>query len=73
MDISKSKAKIIHTRYVIELEHDGCEYHITISNDLKDIFEVDCLKGSHKHGVTELLDVVWQLYMSRKLILGNNY
>lgn len=73
MDISKSKARIIHTRYVIELKHEGCEYHITISNDLKTIFEVDQLSGKPKHGETKLLDVIWRLYMNRKLILDNNY
>jgi hypothetical protein len=56
-----SKAKIIDTRYIIELQYEDSEYHLTVSDDLKNIFEVDCLKGNHKHGITELLDVLWML------------
>lgn len=63
------EAKIIHTRYIIELNYDGCEYHLTVSSDLKDIFDVDCLSGEQKHGETELLDVLWELFSSNELKL----
>lgn len=66
---SETKARLIHTRYIIELNYDGCEYHLTVSSDLKDIFSVDCLSGEQKHDETELRDVLWELFFSGGLKL----
>lgn len=61
------KGRIINTLYVVELNYDGCEYHITITNDLKTIYDVDCLTGDIKHGETELLDVIRSIYVNGDL------
>ena len=66
-----SKAKVIHTHYVIEVIDRDWEYHVTISSDLKDIYDVDTLKfgSGEQHCVTDLLNILQDLFFQNKLNL----
>ena len=64
-----TKGKVIHTRYIIELHHEGSEYHLTVSSDLKDIFDIDHMTGDKSHSIIELTDTLWELFMKGELKL----
>jgi len=66
-----SSAVLIHTRFIIEIIDRGWEYHLTISSDLKDIFNVDMIstgKGE-RHNETELRTIVQTLFLNNELDL----
>lgn len=66
-----SKAKVIHTHYVIEVIDRDWEYHVTISSDLKDIYDVDTLNfgSGEQHSVIDLLTIIQNLFFQNKLNL----
>jgi len=66
-----SKARVVHTHFIIELKDRGWEYHLTVSSDLKDIYEVDVLKtgDGEQHGVIDLLRIVQDLFFKNELDL----
>ena len=66
-----SKAKVIHTRYVIEVIDRDWEYHVTTSSDLKDIYDVDTLNfgSGEQHSVIDLLNIIQNLFFQNKLNL----
>ena len=66
-----SKAKVIHTRYVIEVIDRDWEYHVTTSSDLKDIYDVDTLNfgSGEQHSVIDLLSIIQNLFFQNKLNL----
>jgi hypothetical protein len=67
-----SKVTKIHTNFILEVLHNDIEYHVTISEDLKDIFDIDVVDNP-KHqvpiGNTEMREVVWEAFMGNKLEL----
>jgi hypothetical protein len=70
-----SKAKIITTLFIIEVEHKGIEYHVTITDDLKTIYDVDVVnypKGINPLDLevlkeTEMIELIFDLYMKHGL------
>ena len=66
--------KVISKRYIIELTHNGIEYHVTVSDDLKTIYDIDILtfpfetrKRLHQ---TALLELIWEAFSNNKLELN---
>jgi len=66
-----SKARVIHTHYIIELEDRGWKYHLTMPSDLKDVYEVDVLEtgNGEQHNVINLLNIVQDLFFINELHL----
>jgi len=66
-----SSARLISTLYIIELKDRGWEYHLTLSSDLKSIYDIDVLeRGEGKERCeTELLDIIKDLFFQSKLNL----
>ena len=66
-----SKARVIHTHFIIELQDRGWEYHLTMPSDLKDIYEVDLLEtgNGEQHDVIDLLNIVQDLFFKNELDL----
>ena len=67
-----TQVKRIHTNFILEVTHETIEYHITISEDLKDIFDIDVVDNpNHKVpiGNTEMREVVWEAFMSPEGII----
>jgi hypothetical protein len=66
-----SKARVIHTHYIIELEDRGWKYHLTMPSDLKDIYEVDVMVTGvgEQHDVIDLLNIVQDLFFKNELDL----
>ena len=64
-----SKARVIHTHYIIELEDRGWKYHLTMPSDLKDVYEVDVLEtgNGEQHNVINLLNIVQDLFFINEL------
>ena len=67
-----SNARLINTYFIIEVIDRGWEYHLTIPSDLKDIFDVDMMSTGigEQHDVTELLEIVQNLFFNGELDLN---
>ena len=71
-----SKVTKIHTNFILEVEHNDIEYHVTISDDLKDIFDIDVVnvdvyskKYKEVIGSTEMGEIIWEAFMNKTLDL----
>ena len=71
-----SKVKLIHTNFILEVQHEGIEYHVTISEDLKDIYDIDILnvnEYSNKYKKvlqsTAMCELIWEAFMTHELNL----
>lgn len=66
-----SNARVIHTHFIIELKVRGWEYHLTMSQDLKSLYDVDVLEigKGEQHYETELIEIVQDLFFQNKLNL----
>ena len=66
-----SKARVIDTHFIIELQDRGWKYHLTVPSDLKDIYEVDVLEtgNGEQHDVIDLLNIVQDLFFKNELDL----
>jgi hypothetical protein len=66
-----SKARVVHTHFIIELLDRGWKYHLTVPSDLKDIYEVDMLEtgNGEQHDVIDLLNIVQDLFLKNELDL----
>jgi len=66
-----SKARVVHTHFIIELQDRGWKYHLTLPSDLKDIYDVDVLEtgNGEQHDVIDLLHIVQDLFFKHELDL----
>jgi len=66
-----SKARVVHTHFIIELQDRGWKYHLTVPSDLKDIYEVDVLEtgNGEEHDVIDLLNIAQDLFFKHELDL----
>ena len=64
----------IHTNFILEVNHEGIEYHVTISSDLKDIYDIDVVGKDSSLLVplqeTALGEIVWEAFMSPEGIIN---
>ena len=69
-----TQVKRIHTYFILEIQHEGIEYHIMISEDLKDIFDIDVVGKDSSQLVpleeTALREVIWGAFMSPEGIIN---
>ena len=70
-----SKVNKIHTRFILEVVHEGVEYHVTISDDLKTILDIDVLPtfdtkpGTKPLQETALRELIREAFMKNELDL----
>ena len=66
-----SKARVVHTHFIIELQDRGWKYHLTVPLDLEDIYDVDVLEtgNGEQHDVIDLLHIVQDLFFKHELDL----
>jgi len=62
------KAELLRKSYVIKLTYDDIEYIVNISNDFKEIYEVD--SKNHKHDIEELRIIIWNEFMCGRIDLN---
>ena len=69
-----TQVKRIHTNFILEVNHEGIEYHLTISEDLKDIYDIDVVGKDSSLLVplqeTALREIVWEAFMSLEGIIN---
>jgi len=68
-----TQVKRIHTNFILEVNHKGIEYHITITDDLKNIYDIDVVDNpNNKVPIenTEMREVVWEAFMSPEGIIN---
>ena len=62
------QVELLRKSYVIKLTYDDIEYIVNISNDFKEIYEVD--SKNHKLDVEELRIIIWNEFMCGRIDLN---
>lgn len=69
INVNKSaKVELIRKNYLIKLTYDDVEYIITISTNLKEIYEVS--PKNHKPTLEEFKKIIWNEFMCGNLDLN---